>query len=165
MRSDILHCPRCREASSATRWHSRHVEDEAQCPLCNTWVRRTDLNAYTCKMKGACEDAFRESYYAIITDVIDPKKAQALLDKVAPPSLEEFVKTTKRALENAPPGTFSVMMERQGFLGSITVPSDIFPQSQEWSEARIGKLVHVTVTQPAQVSGGVLTVEVRDPKE
>ncbi len=133
-------------------------------------------------MNCACEGGSRENYYAVITDVIDAEKAQAMLDALLsplpspdgliqtikegleaepPPGFEALVQDTKESIEKGPTGKFTVMMERGGFVGQIPVNCDVFPQALEWAKARIGKMIHVTV----KPQGDGTTMDVHDPKE
>lgn len=119
-------------------------------------------------MGCAGEKSSRDSYYAVITGVIDITKARAMVDKFSGrPGLEKFVQTIKKGLKKADPLGFSVSIEtrQRGIAGTTSIPSTIFPQTQEWAKARIGKRIHVTITRMAKRLGGGLTMDVHDPSE
>ncbi len=119
-------------------------------------------------MGCACEDGARDSYYAVITDVIDIARAREMIEKFAHrPWIKEIVRETKEGLDKADPDAFTVSLETRGdqTVGITSIPSTIFPQTQEWAKARIGKRIHVTMTRMAKRLGGELTMDVHDPRD
>lgn len=115
-------------------------------------------------MGCACEDGARDSFNAIIASVTDKEAALSGLDKIKGKVPEALLQETLKRVNATSPEQFSVvLMQRDGDLvGETTVSGDLLPHPKEWFQARIGKMIHVVMTQLPNRRGGGLSIDVHD---
>ena len=118
-------------------------------------------------MGCACEDGSRESFTSIILAVLDKPAVIMGLMKIKEKMPKAFYEETLRRVESAPDEQFSVtLIRREGdLIDEMTVGSQVFPQTLEWAKARVGKAIHVILTQLPNKRGGDLTMDVHDVSE
>jgi len=112
-------------------------------------------------MGCACEDGARDSFYAVIISVTDRNFVVAGLNKLKGKIPEKLLQELRKRFEEMPHASFSVLLKCQD--GSeMSVGCGVFPQTQEWAKERIGKPLHVVMTQLANRHGGGLSMDVHE---
>ena len=117
-------------------------------------------------MGCGCDEGYREEYDAIIAGVMNRDEifnvANAALEKCKTPEEQRYFQGVKDSVKDM--DGFSVKLKCPDG-GDLFVGANIFPQSEAWARDRIGKVVHVVMTQLPNKRGGGHSMDVRDVVE
>lgn len=118
-------------------------------------------------MGCACEDGSRESFKAAVLTVVDKEAGLASVEKIRGKIPESLYQETLKKLNEVSSDKFSVTLMQYdgGLVGEMSVSGDLLPQPKEWFKARVGKMIHVVMTQLANRHGGGLSMDVHDVED
>lgn len=118
-------------------------------------------------MGCACEDGSRESFHAAVLTVVDKEAGLASIEKIKGKIPENLYQDTLKKLNEASSERFSVTLMQYdgGLVGEMSVSGDLLPQPKEWFKARVGKVIHVVMTQLPNRHGGGLSMDVHDVED